>query len=315
MPVREAVVLAAGLGLRMRPLTLETPKPALPFLNRPLLQWILAGLEEAGVQRAFVNLHHLPQAVRDAAGRPARLQVRFSHEPQILGTAGVFAPLRGLLKSPCFLVANGDTFQAPDYAALEAELLRYPDCLAVLALRPGGPRYTGVQLSQEGRITGFGRGDVMFAGAYAARTELLEHLPGEGPRDLVPDLLRPLLPSGSIRGLITSGPWEDLGEPRSYLEASLRYVQEAAAGRFPVPDESTVETRDGWPVLRHTSAWLSRDATVLGPVVLGPGVRVEERAHLGRVLLLPGAAVGRQERLEGAIRTPTLTVSLPPLDS
>ena len=67
MPIAEAVILAAGLGLRMRPLTERIPKPALPFLNRPILHWTLEALAAAGVRRVFVNLHHLPQAVKEAA--------------------------------------------------------------------------------------------------------------------------------------------------------------------------------------------------------------------------------------------------------
>ncbi len=303
MAVREAVVLAAGLGLRMRPLTERTPKPALPFLNRPILHWTLASLASAGVERVFINLHHLPQAVREAAGSGAAgLELKFSFEPTILGTAGVFGPLRGLLQGDAFFVVNGDVVHSLDYGLLEASLRSHPDALAALALLPRDRAYTPVALDGDRRITGFGgEGDWMFPGVYAARRALLEHLPGPGPRELVPDLLRPLLPSGAVRGVPVEGRWLDLGDPTVYLASSLAALQEIASGARTVPPESVFETRDGHPLLRHRKAWVSRDATLTGPVIAGPKVRVEPRAHVGRLVLLEGVTVPRGARLEAGI--------------
>jgi NDP-sugar pyrophosphorylase family protein len=303
MAVREAVVLAAGLGLRMRPLTGRTPKPALPFLNRPILHWTLGSLAAAGVERVFINLHHLPQAVREAAESGASgLDLKFSFEPTILGTAGVFGPLRGLLQGDAFFVVNGDVVHSLDYGALEASLRTHPEALAALALLPRNRSYTPVALDGERRITGFGgEGEWIFPGVYAARRTLLDHLPGPGPRELVPDLLRPLLPSGAVRGVPVEGRWLDLGDPVAYLSSSLAALRDAASGALPVPEGSLLEMRDGHPLLRHRKAWVSRDATLTGPVVAGRGVRVEPRAHVGRLILLEGASVARGQRLEDGI--------------
>jgi len=136
MPIREAVILAAGLGLRMRPITELVPKPALPYLNRPVIHWTLDGLRACGVERVFINLHHLPQSVKAAAESGAHgLDLRFSFEPSILGTAGVFGPLRGLLQGNAFLVVNGDIVHEVPYGRLEADLAGHPDALAALAIR------------------------------------------------------------------------------------------------------------------------------------------------------------------------------------
>ena len=308
MSIREAFVLAAGLGTRMRPLTEAVPKPAIPFLNRPILHWILDSLEAAGVERVIINLHHLPQAVRSAADSHGRMEVRYSFEPEILGTAGCFHPIRGLLQGEAFYVVNGDVFHDLRLGALEDDLRENAGALASMALRPGSAAYTGVALGPDTCIKGFGRGPFMFAGIYAARAELLRHLPPEGFRELVPDLLRPLLPSSLVRGVVCEGPWEDLGSPSSFLEASMRALRAMAAGRMPVPAGSRLEMRDGWPLLRHERAWISRDATLTGPAVLGEGVRVEARAHLGEAVLLPGSAIGRGDSLFRAILHPTCTV-------
>ena len=307
MPIAEAVILAAGLGLRMRPLTERIPKPALPFLNRPILHWTLEALAAAGVRRVFVNLHHLPQAVKEAAesGR-AGMELKFSFEPTILGTAGVFGPLRGLIQGEEFFVVNGDVVHDLPYGTLGSELRAHPEALAALALKPHQGAYTPVALDGEGRIKGFGgSGAWMFPGLYAARRALLDHLPGPGPRELVPDLLRPLLPSGAVRGVPCNGTWLDLGDLGVYLTSSLRALAEIAAHERSVPTGSVLEVRDGHPLLRHRSAWVSRDATLTGPVVAGRGVRVESRAHLGRVVLLDGTTIAKGQRFEGGIAEST----------
>jgi mannose-1-phosphate guanylyltransferase len=309
--IREAVILAAGLGTRMRPFTEEMPKASLPFLNRPILHWLLQSFEEAGVERVIINLHHLPQAVTAAAeSHGGTMELRFSFEPEILGTAGLFHPIKGLIQGEAFYVANGDTYHTIPYGMLEQELFGQSDCLAVLAMREGGHDYTGVSLGPRGEITSFGKGGYMFAGIYAARSEILKGLPPPGFRELVPDLLRPLLPSGSVRGLFCPGTWYDLGCPSAFLSASMRSLEAMAAGEFSVPTESRLEIRDGWPLLRHERAWVSRDATLTGPVVAGDSVRVESRAHLGRAVLLPGAFLDRGETVRSTILSPNHRVAV-----
>lgn len=302
MPIREAVILAAGLGLRMRPITDHTPKPVLPYLNRPILHWTLDSLRSSGVERVFINLHHLPQSVKAAAESGAHgLDLKFSFEPTILGTAGVFGPLRGLLQGDAFLVVNGDVVHEVPYARLEAELAGHAEALAALAIRPAQAPYTRLTMGAGGHIAGFGSGSWMFTGVYAARRAILEHLPGPGPRELVPDLLRPLLPSGAVRGVPCPEAWCDLGSPETYLSASLAALSSMAGGRSPVPEGSVLEARDGHPLLRHRTAWVSRDATLTGAVVAGEGVKVEARAHLGKAVLLPGVVVSRGQMLEEGI--------------
>ena len=302
MLIREAVILAAGLGLRMRPITERVPKPALPYLNRPLLHWTLDGLRASGVERVLINLHHLPQSVKSAAESAASgLDLRFSFEPEILGTAGVFGPLRGLLQGDAFLVVNGDVVHEVPYGRLAAGLAAHAEALAVLALRPAQTPYTPVAMDGEGHITAFGSGSWMFSGIYAARRKLLDHLPGPGPRELVPDLLRPLLPSGAVRGEVFSEPWLDLGTPETYLRASLAALPPMARGILAAPGESIIETRDGHALLRHRTAWVSRDATLTGSVVAGEDVKVEARAHVGRTVLLPGVRIAQGQWIEDGI--------------
>lgn len=306
-PGLTAVVLAAGLGTRFLPITRRIPKPAIPFLNRPILHWVLDALRTSGVERVLMNLHHLPEGVRDCAlahgGNP---EVAFSFEPEILGTAGLYNPLRGALPD-VFLACNADLRIGSDLSFLLRDIQSHPEALATLAVlpRPEGKAYTGLQVDPEGRLRAFGRGAWMFTGIYAARASLLDHLAAGGFLELVKDLLAPLLPGGRIRAIPLPGTWADLGTPAEYLGETARGLEALASGHGGmVPERSRMEMRNGHPVLLHETAWLDPQAEVLGPLVLGPGASAGSGSRAGPGVLLPHSHLGEGEHLCGAILGP-----------
>lgn len=128
MPVfpRQAIVLAAGLGTRLRPLTLRIPKPALPLGGVPILFFNLILLKNAGVRRVTINLHHRPKVIRDLLGngRTWGLELRYSYEPKILGTAGGIAQALDGMKKEATFVLNGDILVDLDLKAMAAEHFR-----------------------------------------------------------------------------------------------------------------------------------------------------------------------------------------------
>jgi mannose-1-phosphate guanylyltransferase len=284
------MVLAAGLGQRMRPLTLLRAKPALPVLNRPLLHWTLERLARAGVREAVVNLHHLPETVVQAVGDGLRLgvRVRYAREPEILGTGGGPRAVRAALGAGPALIVNGDVLFALDPRALLERHAR-SGALATLALRrnPGG--YSPVVSDRRGRILSIaGRpaaaeGTVsMFASVHVLDPSLLDRLP-EGASDSVRDLYIPLLGEGALLlGVRSSGAWYDLGRPSLYRDAQLRLLP---GGR------SLVDPR----------ARVSAAADVRRSVV-GRGARVGA-ALVSRSVLWEGAVVDGGARLSGAIVT------------
>ena len=131
----KAMVLAAGFGLRMRPLTQLVAKPALPVLNRPLIQWTLEALAGAGVREVMVNLHHLPRTVERAVGDGTRfgLHVRYSREREILGTGGGPRRVRRFFAGGPALLVNGDMAFGLDLSKL-IERHRSSGACATLAL-------------------------------------------------------------------------------------------------------------------------------------------------------------------------------------
>jgi NDP-sugar pyrophosphorylase family protein len=151
----KAMVLAAGLGLRMRPLTLLRAKPALPVLNRPLLHWTMEKLARAGVREAVVNRHHLPETIADVLGTGKRwgLLVRYSDEPVILGTGGGPRAVRGWFGDDPLLIVNGDVLFDMDLRRLLA-VHEARGARATLALRrnPVPYAYSPVVTERSGRI-------------------------------------------------------------------------------------------------------------------------------------------------------------------
>jgi len=290
----KAMVLAAGLGLRMRPLTLLRAKPALPVLNRPLLHWTMARLARAGVRDVVVNLHHLPETVTGVLGTGRRfgLRIRYSHEPVVLGTGGGPRAVRELFGDEPVLIVNGDVLFDFDLRRL-IEAHRASGARATLALRrnPVPYAYSPVVTDRSGRILSIAgrprraRGEVaMFASVHVLDPALLERLP-EGASDSVRDLYIPLLGEGArLHGVRTRGAWYDFGRPALYRDAQLRLLPGRGRDRVLVDGKARVAA----------TARLRRS-------VVGGRARVAAGARVERSVLWEGAVVEAGARLSGAI--------------
>ncbi len=153
-----AMILAAGYGTRLWPLTIDRAKPAIPFMGRPLVGYVAEYLARYGFREIVVNLHHRPESVRAALGDGTRFGVRFHYvnEPTILGTGGALDNARALLEGGTFVVVNGKIATDIDLdAALETH--RRTRALATLVLRANRSRerYSVVRVSG-GLVAGFG---------------------------------------------------------------------------------------------------------------------------------------------------------------
>jgi NDP-sugar pyrophosphorylase family protein len=292
----KAMVLAAGLGLRMRPLSRLRAKPALPVLNRPLLHWTLDLLARHGVTDVVINTHHRPASVRRAVGEGSAfgLRVTFSHEPRILGTGGGPRRVRAFFGDQPFILANGDVFFDFDVSALVARH-RASGAVATLALgpNPDPKRYGPVVTGPGGRIRSIlgkpsaARGSVsLFAGVHVLDASVLDRLP-RGASDSVRDLYVPLLAEGApLLGVRTRGAWYDLGTPALYLGAQTSLL---AAGRG-----------DATGSLVDASADVAPGARIVRSVI-GPGCRVGPGASVIGSVLWERVEVGERALVRGSI--------------
>lgn len=297
----QALVLAAGVGERLRPLTLEIPKPLLPLRGRSLLDWRLRELarirELGGVS---INLHHLGDRIVAGVGTHAgRFPIHYSYETELLGTGGALAALRDRLGlAPAVLLANGDTWGRFPWRRLLDRHRRAGSALTLLVHRKAAletfgrglglsgnrllearkPRLASELLRQQRRV---------FAGAAVIDSALLGWLP-EGPSDWIETLLEPALDRGfPVLAVATSAPWFDLGTPARYLEGVLE----------------ALPTGNRMGVWIHARAEV--DATAyLARVAVEAGARVESRARLERALVMPGAVVAAGAQVREAIVGP-----------
>ncbi|MBV9187354.1 MAG: NDP-sugar synthase [Acidobacteria bacterium] len=244
----KAMILAAGYGTRLRPVTYVLPKPIVPLAGRPLMSWAVEALLAGGISDFVVNLHHLPEPIeRYLIDRYAgRAKFEFSFEPEILGTGGGVRKVRALLENDSeFFLVNGDTVQFPPYDALRAARKEH-DALAALTLRhpPEGDRFTPVYFD-EGIITGFGQGTgepLMFSGTHLISNRIFNYLPDKDFSGIVDEVYQPLIDSGRerIAGVVDDGLWFDIGTPQRYMTASRTLLDLMVRGELAIPSETRV---------------------------------------------------------------------------
>lgn len=220
MPITRAIVLAAGLGTRLRPLTLTTPKPLLPVRGKPLLDHILRAVAAVGVHDVLLNLHHLPEHIRTHVDTGAQfgLRARFSYEPEILGTGGGIKAGAEFFGADPFFVINGDIFSDIDLSALAARHAKTADAVATLVVRELSPgeTHTSLQLNADGTLQALGFGVHHYAGVMIGTPALIDMLPA-GVSCVVRQGIVPLIAHGKkIATYLHTGMWNDIGTPDAY---------------------------------------------------------------------------------------------------
>ncbi len=130
--IKQAVILCAGLGTRLRPLTDTVPKPMIPILGKPLLEWNIEQFKKYGVTEFFINLHYLPDVIRDYFGGGGKwgVKINYFQEKEILGTAGGVKNFAGVLDE-FFFVIYGDMLSLMDYSKMAEEFTRHQDAIGM----------------------------------------------------------------------------------------------------------------------------------------------------------------------------------------
>ena len=295
--IRHALVLTAGLGTRLRPLTDVRAKPAIPVAGEPMIRRIIAWLAAHGVTELVLNLHHRPETLTAVVGDGTDLfvRVRYSWEPQILGSAGGPRQALPLVSSDPFLIVNGDTITDVDPAGL-AEAHAASGALVTLALVPNQEfeRYGGVLLDADGRVTDFVRRGPSAAGSYhyigvqVTQAAAFAAVPPGGAANSIGgayDTLMTVRP-GSVRGFVCDAAFWDVGTTEDYWRTSAAF-----AARSPTADLGVGRGARIDPSARITRSILWDDVqigagAVIDDCILTDGVCVEAGAvHCGEVLI------------------------------
>lgn len=236
----KAMILAAGLGTRLRPLTDTTPKPLLPVAGTPMIVWNLLLLKRHGIRDVVINLHHLGTMISQALGDGGAFGMRivYSHEPVILGTGGGIKQAEPHFNGEPVLILNGDTLFELDLGAL-MRFHREQQAAATLVLRkdPEAARWGLVEVTDRAevvRITGRGLSQSpataarMFAGIHILHPRLLKYLPAGKECSIIDAYVKGIQDGERIVGFDFDGFWSDVGTPERYAQVE----RDAAAGRL-----------------------------------------------------------------------------------
>ncbi len=305
----KAMLLAAGVGERMRPITRVVPKPLIPVLGRPLAPQILSRLATEGIDEAVINLHHLPQQLRDAFAEGRAFGLRKLHfsleEQRLLGTGGGLAhAAASLTGAGTILVRNSDFLADITLSKVIASHLR-SGCPATLVLAPHRDGYTRVAIDDRHRIVSFGGkagGRHLFTGYHLIEESVLDLIPRNAPSDIVRDVYFGLAAEGRLNAHVHDGFWWEFGDPRSYFEGSMRVIALPAEQRMRLGDFDVVREVGGAVAAVGAGANLGARGIVLaGTLAIGMGVMVGEGATLENTVVMPEAWVGPGSTLRRCI--------------
>lgn len=238
--IRRAMVLAAGRGTRLAPLTDRIPKPMAPVAGRPMLDWVLAFLRAGGIEDVVINLHHLGHVIEEHVGDGARhgLSVRYSHEPEILDTGGGIKRAQPLLGGEPFVVVNGDSLL--DLALAEVVAFHeHRGGIATIAVRPDpeAARYGLVELDDDDRLRRIsGRPDgvdvaglrpFMFPGLHILDPTVFDAMEEDVAFGIARVTYPRLIEAGTpVFGFETGARWINIDTPAAMASASAELVRE-----------------------------------------------------------------------------------------
>ena len=296
-PIRHALVLTAGLGTRLRPLSDVRAKPAIPVAGEPMVRRIITWLAAFGVTELVLNLHHRPETLTAVVGDGADLsvRVRYSWEPRLLGSAGGPRLALPLIAADPFLIVNGDTITDVDPAGL-CDAHAATDALVTLALVPNREfdRYGGVLLDADGCVTGFvprgpsAAGSFHYIGIQVARPAAFHAIhSGEVARS-IGGVYEGLMAArrGSVRGFVCDAQFWDVGTTDDYWRTAREFAARSGMADLGVGRGASID-----PSARVTGSILWDDVqigadAVVDNCILTDGVSVAPGAvHRGEVLI------------------------------
>ena len=296
-----AMVLSAGYGTRLWPLTEDRTKPAIPILGKPLVGYVAEYLARFGVDDIIVNLHHRPESVRKALGDGSQFGVKLQYveEPEILGTSGALDNAKSFFLEDTFVVINGKIITDIDLtAALDTH--RKSGAIATLVLLRNIKRelFTVVQ-TDNGLITGFGgmpsddsQDPLMFTGIQFMEPDIFRYIPQNVFSHSTTDVYPEAMAAGEkIAAHVAKGRWYELSTLRRYVEISLELMKDA-----------------GNTISVGTACTIDNEADVRD-AILWDRVKIDAGARVKRAVLADGVTITSGETIQNAVVVPAALVS------
>ena len=296
----KAMILAAGFGTRLWPLTIERTKPAIPFLNCPLIAFTIDYLKQFGITEIIINLHHEPDSVREEIGNGSEYGVKITYsieDPIILGTAGALDPVRHLLKDETFFVINGKIITNLDLrAALETHRQRKAIATLVMLPNPKLEKFSQIIVDERGNYQGFSGfptpdhrsppPPLMFTGISILEPGILEYIPSGVEYDSIRQVYPQVMSEGKIVAAhVGEGDWYELSTLARYLEISLEFMRRDKL-EFTADESceiaSTASVKDSvlWRDVKISSG------AKINQCIIANGVRIPENSNYARKVIV-----------------------------
>lgn len=322
----KGMILAAGYGERLWPLTADRTKPAIPVLGMPLVGYVAEYLAQFGISEVVVNLHHRPESVKRALGDGRQFGVRleYVHEPVILGTSGAMDNARSLLEDDTFIVINGKIITDIDLNAALKEHQRR-DALATLVLLKNKRRERfSIVETHDGLVTRFagmptadastGADPLMFTGIQILAPRIFDYIPRGIFSHSTVDVYPQAIAKGErIVAHVAEGKWYELSTLQRYLDISLALLKNEGVNTYCGLESVVSESADVSDSVLWDGVTIEAGAIVRRSVV-GDGVRVpsgENHEHevIVRADLIAGLTPPAKA-LQGTIQGENFVVSL-----
>ena len=300
----KALILAAGLGTRVRPFTFHRAKATLPLLNSPFIHYPLQYCSANGIEEAVINLHSHPDTVRQAAGKQYQnLRISYSHEPEILGTAGAMRHAADLLGTEPFVVMNSDTItDIPLSDVLAYHHQTGADVTLVVMKDARFAHYGGIYFEGENppRLSGFRNGpgeSYHYTGLQIVNPVMMEHIPEGQKTGIFTDIYPSIMKDRKIHGFVYHGLWKEMGTLREYLRTSLELKD------HPLPERLTPSGTN--PSLLSADASIEGDAEIINSIVMD-GARIQSGSRVDHSI------IGWDVSVQGEIRQQALARGILP---
>ena len=295
--ITQAFVLGAGLGLRLRPLTAELPKPLVPIFQKPLITFALDHLRGIGVESFFINTHRLPETFQNtfATGSYGGARVKLLHEPVLLETGGGIKNAEGSLRPEPFIVYSGDILTDVELEPLlEEHFAKSND--VTLGLREGGLS-TDMALRGDRVIDIAGKfgheGSYDFAGISIWNPDVFGRIPTGRKISFIPVVTEWIRDGGRIGGVVLSGrKWFNIGSRAGYLEVHRTIANGWRPQHVQAPE---------WPIHVAADASVAPTARLLGSTSIGARCEVGTDTILEDTILWPGAQIASRSHLRNCI--------------
>lgn len=318
----KAVALVGGQGTRLRPLTFRTPKPLLPLVNRPHIEYVIEQCDRNSIANLVMSTNYLPELFRASLGdRQLGVDLEYVHEVEPLGTAGGVKNCESMIDST-FFVFNGDVLTGVDLEAM-MEYHRERESQVTIYLTPvDDPRAYGVvPLDPDGRVVAFiekpaldeAPTNMINAGVYIIEPEVLARVPTDEPYSFERDLFPSLVADGTpIFGFESDAYWLDIGTPPKYLQAHVDLLTGACPtslrGEPTSPgvwidgevsiDESVLLTG---PVAIGAGSQIGKGTEIIGPASIGSSSSIGEGTIVSGSVIADGVSIGESCEIRDAI--------------